>query len=129
MILGIGVDLTNITEINRLISDEKSGEVFVTHTFTMKEQAESKFKENRALYFAERFAAKEAVFKALGNVLEESFDFRKVETLDNAEGYPEVNLSGELEKYYKDSKVSAIHVNISNENDHAMAFVIGEAEE
>ena len=64
MILGIGSDLIDITRIERSI--DRFGDRFLTRIFTNGERARADKKAHRAAIYARRFAAKEAVWKALG---------------------------------------------------------------
>ncbi|MCX5707210.1 MAG: holo-ACP synthase, partial [Candidatus Omnitrophica bacterium] len=65
MILGTGVD---ITEVNRLkVAVQRWGDAFLRRVFTKKELVNAKGRASLYQHLAGRFAAKEAVFKALGD--------------------------------------------------------------
>lgn len=126
MILGIGVDMADITEIARL-SEGDEGEVFVRHTFTERERATADAVPHRAEYLATRFAAKEAVFKAVAHLLpEKSFDLRIVETLDNDDGSPYVHVTDDLAPVLAKAGVQRIFVSITTESGLATCFVVVE---
>ncbi|MCX7661267.1 MAG: holo-ACP synthase, partial [Candidatus Omnitrophica bacterium] len=64
-IIGTGIDIIEVRRIKNAI--EKWGEEFLERIFTKEELKSAKDKPSLYQYFAGRFAAKEAVFKALGN--------------------------------------------------------------
>ena len=64
MIIGIGVDIVEISRIQKAI--ERWGDGFLTHVFTTEEIAWAKRHKFPYPHYAGRFAAKEAIFKALG---------------------------------------------------------------
>lgn len=116
MIIGIGVDCVN----KKSISGKDT--IFIEHTFTELEQNEAKKHYDSIIYFAERFAVKEAVFKALNHFDKNYDDLRGVQTLTEISGKPITTFLDEtLKKKYQ------IHVSITNEDDFAIAFVIIES--
>ena len=65
MILGTGIDIIEVDRIQKAI--DRWGDFFLKHIFTNKEILCGKNRKNTAQYFASRFAAKEAVYKAISN--------------------------------------------------------------
>ena len=127
MIRGIGVDAVSISEIKRYM--ENFRDTFVIRTFTEKEVAMSKMSAHPAEYLATRFAAKEAVFKAIAHFTKDKgFDLRIVETLNEADGYPAVQMEGQLLALTREAGVNAIHITMTTEKDFAMAFVVAESD-
>ena len=108
MIRGIGVDSASISEMRRLL--EGLGSSFVPRVFTERERAAAPQDPDRAAeFFADHFAVKEAVFKAVAHLLpEHTFDLRIVEPLNHLER----------------AGVRTIHVSVTNEADLATAFVV-----
>lgn len=107
MIKGIGVDIVDVSRIERSLKNEG----FVQSVFTKDEILNCHgIKEE---YFAGRFAAKEAVFKALN----EKVDLRKIEILNNKDGSPYVNYP----------RINNIHLSISHDADKAIAFCVIES--
>lgn len=126
MIRGIGVDMTEIHEVQRLA--EATGPSFVERTFTEKEREASQKTADQWEYLAARFAVKEAVFKALAHLTEKkAFDFRKIETLNSKDGSPCVTLTPMLRELMDEAGVDTIHVSITHEKEYACAFVIAES--
>jgi len=83
MIVGTGVD---ITEVRRLkIAIQKWGESFINRLFTEDELANAKKRASYYQHLAGRFAAKEAVFKAVGN---NNISWKDIEILNKDDGKP-----------------------------------------
>ncbi len=131
MVKGIGIDMASISEIDRLaggIAGKTASEqdAFVRRTFTPAELAAALERHNPAEYLAGRFAAKEAVFKAVAPLTEEGFEMRRVETLTRPDGSPYVNVGPELQTALDEAGVSELLVSITNEDDYAIAMVLAQ---
>ena len=125
MIRGIGVDMVKICDMSNVAKRIDQGRL--TRMFTVREMEEAYAAYNRIEYYATRFAAKEAVFKAVAPLLGgRLFDFRIVETLKREDGSPYVNVSEELQQVLKRANVQKLHISITTEGDYATAFVIAE---
>lgn len=120
-LLGIGVDAVTISEIERL---DREADGFTRRTFSQREQEESEQRgAARASYLAGRFAAKEAVFKALAHLTpEKTFDLRIVETLAAPDGSPQIQMTPALSHVCEKAGVDHILVSLTNEGDLAIAF-------
>ena len=126
MIKGVGIDVVSISEIKRYM--EIFGDSFINRTFTEKEVLASRVCPRPEEYLATRFAAKEAVFKAIAHFTKRRlFDFRVVETLNEPDGYPMVQIRGKLLNYAKEVGVGTIHVSMTTERDLATAVAIAES--
>ena len=101
---------------------------FLRKTYTPLELEQAPPEERvhaRAEYLAARFAAKEAVFKAVAHLLpEKNFDFRIVETLYGENHCPYVNVTEALAPLLQEAGVNRLHISITTEGDYASAFVI-----
>ncbi len=127
MIRGIGVDTASIKAIERFLESEEMGPAFKKKTFTEGENKAAETRHDTAEYYATRFAAKEAVFKAVGHLLpSHSFDFRIVETLNGEDGCPYVNITEELAPILEEAEVTTLHISSTTEDDYATAFVVAE---
>jgi len=122
MIAGLGNDITECARIGQVL--EKHGDAFLDHLLTDAEKQES---GGRLSYYAGRWAAKEAISKALGCGIGEHCAFTDMEILDNEAGKPEVKLSGAAEATAKQLKVNRIHLSISHERSYAIATAVLEA--
>lgn len=124
MIRGIGVDATDICEMRQLLQDVCS---FKRHTFTAAEIAVGERRTDSAEYYATRFAAKEAVYKAVGHLIPgECFDLRVVETLNAVDGSPYIHITEELALFLQRAGVDKLHISLTTEGNYATAFVISE---
>lgn len=120
MIIGIGCDIVKVTRIQRLI--EKVGDKFLSRIYTQKEIAMGLKlpKEKGYAYFAKRFAAKEAVSKALGTGIGEVVSFLDIEIQSAPNGKPLVILAPQRLAELK------VHLSLADEDDLAIAYAIAE---
>ncbi|MBO6562617.1 MAG: holo-ACP synthase [Nisaea sp.] len=130
MILGIGSDLVDITRIERSI--ERFGDRFLARIFTDRERARADGKANRAAVYAKRFAAKEAIWKALGEEDRAGIQWRELEVVNDASGKPSFELSGvaaaRLKAITPDGYVARVDLSLTDEPPMAQAFVVISAE-
>lgn len=110
MIIGIGTDVIEISRIRESI--EKFGERFLSKIFTESEIAYCSSKADPPLHYAGRFAAKEALVKALSHAYKGSFTFPEIEVLNESDGVPKIFLRGRLEGVLP--KGAIIHVSLSH---------------
>ena len=126
MVFGVGTD---ILKLNRMRSDIlRESDPFVRRTFTEKERKEAAERENPQVYFAGRFAAKEAVYKAL-RVSPELVDLSEIEVLTEPSGAPRVILHGRLQSYKNQQNIRKVHLSISYEEETVLAFAVAETRE
>lgn len=128
MIVGIGVDLCDGRRIAQ--SRERFGKRFLNRIFTPGEQAHALAAAQPDLSLAKRFAAKEAVAKALGTGVR-GFLFSDIEVVTGELGKPHVLLhaaAGEaLRRLVPDGHTAHIHLSLSDEEPYATAYVVIEA--
>lgn len=94
MIIGIGNDLIDIRRIDETLN--RFGDRFVQRLFTEIEQRKSERRHNRAASYAKRFAAKEAMSKALGTGFRKSVYWRDLGVVNLPSGKPTMQLTGGL---------------------------------
>jgi holo-[acyl-carrier-protein] synthase len=121
MIKGIGIDIIEIARIRQSV--EKLGDQFLQRIFTPLEINYCKKKHNTYQHLAARFAAKEAVSKALSTGWHGDLRWKDVEVMNDKSGQPHITLYGKLRE--KLAKV-AIFVSISHSESHVVAMVIME---
>ena len=122
MIVGIGCDIIEIERIARAIKRES----FIQRVFTAKEAAYCQSRgQQAAASFAARFAAKEAVLKALGTGLREG-SLQEIAVANDALGKPLVQLSGHFSALSRQLGVKNIQISLSHSRDFAVAYVIME---
>jgi holo-[acyl-carrier protein] synthase len=125
MIVGTGIDLCGVARIRRMIRDH--GDRFLSRTYTAAEVAYARRrKKGFEETLAGRFAAKEAVMKALGTGWREGVGFKAIEILNEESGKPYVVLHGKTAKKARRLGVTGWHVTITHTEDLAIAAVIAE---
>ena len=122
MIIGCGIDLVKIERIEKII--KKWGDNFVLRIFTSleKEYCEKK-KNNKYQSYAGKFAAKEALLKALGLGLREA-NWKEIEIKNDELGQPIIDTSGKLKNIASAKGVSKYFISISHSQEYAIAQVI-----
>lgn len=119
---GIGIDLVYIPQLQTLETRTKGA--FSKRTFSPRELEEASAAPDYWAALAGRYAAKEAVFKAVAHLLpEKAFDFRQVETLHRPDGSPCIHCDGPLRAILDRAGVSELLLSVSNEEDYAIALV------
>ncbi len=119
MVRGIGVDIIEIERVRESIA--KTGRHFIDKVFTDAEIAYCTGKRDSTQHFAARFAAKEAVSKALATGWSGSFRWKDVEVTNDLLGRPEVSLYGQLKETVGNATVL---VSLSHSLTHVVAMVI-----
>ena len=121
MINGIGIDLCDVERIRNVL--KRHGNHFASRILDPLEYAEfqSLRASQRPQFLAKRFAAKEAISKALGTGIGRGFGFRDLFVRHDELGRPEVRLNPE-NKVLSDALPCKIHLSISDDRSHAIAF-------
>ena len=123
LVMGHGVDLTDIARIERMLADH--GDRFRERVFTALERAYADAGGSRAAErYAARFAAKEAVMKALGTGVR-GVGWREIEILVNARGKPQVLLHGKARARAHQIGMRGAEISLTHDGDLACAFVVG----
>ncbi len=122
MIVGVGIDSVSIGRIARLI--EKYGKRFLEKIFTEDEIAEGQGRRDNASYFAVRFAAREAFFKALGTGWGRGISLKEVSVIREESGRPLLSLSDRALEAAESRGTSTTHLSLSHEAGTAQAIVI-----
>ena len=124
MIIGTGIDIINVERLERAVT--RYGERFIRKVFTDAETAYSGNRVRRFEHLAARFAAKEAVLKALGTGVARGALLRDVEVINNAAGKPEVMLHGATRRLAEERGVARLHLSLSHTDRLAVAQAIAE---
>ncbi|ASA25530.1 holo-ACP synthase [Paenibacillus donghaensis] len=127
MIYGIGHDVLEIERITELM-DRGRAKKFMGRVLTAREQRLADSRGVKAAEFvAGRFAAKEAVVKALGSGIGRVVGFQDVEILPDGNGKPEVGLSGAAwDRLNLPPAGYTIHLTITHGRELASAFAVVE---
>jgi holo-[acyl-carrier protein] synthase len=118
MIKGIGTDITHIARIRKLAPET------ISRFLTEREDEYCRRYQDPHERVAGRFAAKEAILKALGTGLNQGIGWRQIEILPDTSGVPQVALSGKAME--KSLSLGATHcrISISHQGDYAIAFAV-----
>jgi len=127
MIIGVGVDLIEVPRVAAALSNPRTGARFEAKVFTPGEIAYCRRRRSAMESFAARFAAKEAVMKALGRgYLGGGIGWRQIEVV-RERGRPTLLLSGRAKRQADELGVRRLHLSITHTNSFAAAYVIAEA--
>jgi holo-[acyl-carrier protein] synthase len=115
MILGIGVDLVDVARF----------ETAIANTPKLKERLFTDGEKSLNGYsLAARFAAKEALMKAVGKA--QGLSFQEVQIVKDENGKPSFELSGQSEKTVFAKGIANLHLSLSHDGQMAIAYVIAE---
>jgi holo-[acyl-carrier protein] synthase len=122
-IIGIGTDITECDRIARMI--RRHPDSFVPRVFTDAEIAYcSRGKRQSAEHFTGRWAAKEAILKALGTGWSSGITWRDIEILNEPGGKPYVQLTGAAAEIAREKGITEIQISISHCTSYAVAFAV-----
>ncbi|MAZ77352.1 MAG: holo-ACP synthase [Legionellaceae bacterium] len=124
MIKGVGTDIVKLARIEKSV--EKFGDAFARRILHQDEFAIYQSHVQPINYLAKRFAAKEALVKALGIGFREGICLSDVQVVNDAHGKPEIKLHNKAEAFMLKYKISTVHLSLSDEKDYALAFVVVE---
>ena len=122
-ILGNGIDIVDNCRIYKLISNK----LFIRRVFSKSEIENSKRIKNKTLYFAKRFAAKEAFSKALGTGISKGLSFKEITVYNIKTGKPKIRLSGKTKKLVNKlikKKNINIFLSLSDDKPFAVATIV-----
>ena len=121
-IFGIGTDIVECLRIAQMI--ERHGELFITRVFTSQEIQDCQSRKQATQHFAGRWAAKEAVLKALGTGWRRGISWRDVEVRNERSGAPMISMYGGARDYMDQMGISQILISISHCRSHATAYAM-----
>jgi holo-[acyl-carrier protein] synthase len=121
-IIGIGTDITECLRIARMI--ERHGELFIDRVYTSEETKYCQSRKQATQHFTGRWAAKEAILKALGTGWRRGISWRDIEVRNEPGGKPVVAVRGGVKDVVEQLGISEIQVTISHCRTHATACAI-----
>jgi holo-[acyl-carrier protein] synthase len=125
-IIGTGIDITECLRIAQMI--ERHGELFITRVYTDAEIEYCTTRKAATQHYSGRWAAKEAVLKALGTGWRRGISWRDIEICNDRKGAPTVNLRGGARDVMEKAGIRRLHVSISHCRSFAVAHVVAEGE-
>ena len=126
-ILGTGVDVAEVARLQAALEDPQTGARFKTRVFTAGEQRYCE-KRGVARYqsYAARFAAKEAVMKALGHGWGRHVGWLDVEVVREPDGRPTIQLHGKAAATAAAAGIARLHLALTHTRELAVAQIVAE---
>jgi len=129
MIYGIGTDAVEVSRIQAVLA--RRGERFIARILGPRERVVHAARTARSpqrglLYLATRFAAKEAISKALGLGMRQPMDWQAAQIVNARSGRPEVLADGPLGDYLLEHRLR-LHISVSDLENLAIAYAIAES--
>ena len=122
MIKGIGTDLVKLSRVEQSLS--RFGDRFAQRVLTEDEMADFQQSSKPVAFLAKRWAAKEAAAKALGTGIGAKAGFQDMYIEHDDLGAPLLRLTGVASETASEKGVLHTYISLSDEDDHALAFVI-----
>ena len=124
-IFGLGTDIVNIKRLERILKKKRN--TFKSRVFSKNEILYCDKKKNPFPFYAKRYAAKEALSKALGTGIRKGINFKDIEVSNNNFGKPYIKLKGSTANFLKKkikAKKYSIYLSLSDDIPWAQATVI-----
>jgi holo-[acyl-carrier protein] synthase len=123
MIFGVGTDIVAVARMSSLW--KRHGERALERILAPEERADCRSATDPGRFLAKRFAAKEALAKALGTGIRAPVSLSAIAVAHDSHGKPYFHLAPDLAGYLAQRRLTA-HISISDERDCALAFAIVE---
>jgi phosphopantetheine--protein transferase-like protein len=124
MLAGVGTDILSVERMRT----QMTSAVFMRRVFTEGEMSVGRWRPDPAIYYAQVFAGKEAVFKCFGIPADQLGTWLNVEIVDSEEAQPEVYLHGLMADMARARNVVRVMLSLSSDTDYAMAVAAIERE-
>ena len=121
-VLGIGTDIVECLRIAQMI--DRHGELFISRVYTTQEIQYCQSRKQATQHFAGRWAAKEAVLKALGTGWRRGISWRDIEIRNDPGGKPTVALRGGAREVVEKLGIGQMLISISHCRSHATAYAL-----
>lgn len=126
MIFGVGTDLCGIARVERMVARNRAG--LARRILAASETGEFERAPDAARFLAKRFAAKEALGKALGSGIRAPVLLRAIAVTHDALGKPDFAFDDALGRWIAERGLR-VHLSLSDESEYALAFVVVERAE
>lgn len=120
MVLGLGIDIIEIARIKKSI--ENFGDKFLNKVFTDEEIKYCSSKFNKYQHYAARFAAKEAVYKALFSGWKKGIGWKDIEIQNDNSGMPSIKSYGKLKGFLSEN--TELKISISHSDSYVTSVAI-----
>lgn len=119
---GIGIDVVEVDRIHSSL--DEFGDHFLNRIFTEGERAYCESQKNRELNYAARFAAKEAISKALGTGIGKTVGWKDMEIRRKETGEPMVILHGRAKEFAEVEGISEVKISLTHAKHYAAANAV-----
>jgi len=126
MVVGVGIDLVEVARIRRALEDPKTGRRLRARVYTAGEVRYCERRRNQYESYAGRFAAKEAVMKALGVGWGARATWLEIEVVRLPGGRPEIRLSEKTSTFARKLGVRRLSLSITHTQHYAIAYAVAE---
>ena len=123
-IIGIGTDIIECLRIAQMI--ERHGELFINRVYTSHEIQYCKSRKLATQHYAGRWAAKEAILKALGTGWRKGISWRDIEIRNEPGGRPVVAMRGGARDVVEQLGITQMLISISHCRSHATAYALAQ---
>ena len=121
-ILGIGTDIVECPRIGKMI--EQYGELFLRRIYTPREIRYCQSRKHAIEHFAGRWAAKEAILKAMGTGWSRGISWTDLEVRDDENGQPHVMICGVAKDIARQREIADVLISISHCRTYATAYAV-----
>jgi holo-[acyl-carrier protein] synthase len=121
-VYGIGTDIVECLRIAQMI--ERHGELFLNRVYTAREIEYCSSRKSATQHYAGRWAAKEAVLKAMGTGWSRGITWRDIEVRNDEGGRPLIALGGGAREICEALEISEMLISISHCRSHATAYAL-----
>ena len=126
-IVGTGIDMIEVERVEQALTRPSTGARFRARVFTAREAAYCESRgRGRFESYAARFAAKEAVMKALGTGWNRNAGWADIEVVRERGRAPTIMLHGKAAEFARRRNITRFHLSITHSDTTAMAHVIAE---
>lgn len=122
MIYGIGIDIVAVSRMRENI--DQYGDRFAGKILNEQELGEYASASSPAHFLAKRFAAKEALTKAMGTGFRDGISFMNISIQNEISGQPTIVCNGKTEEIMSALGIVSCHLSLSDERDYACACVV-----
>jgi len=122
MIYGIGIDVVEVDRIETAIA--RQGQAFLDRLFTEREKEYCRKQKRPEMHYAARFAAKEAVSKALGTGIGGKAGWLEMEVMRGDSGAPTILFHGKAADFIAAEGIAMVQVSLTHARDYAAANAV-----
>lgn len=124
MAVQVGIDLFQVQRMERAL--ERADPVYFSDIFTRREYETGQSSDRPAVWFAQRFALKEAAFKSLCTAWAEEMAWNQIEVLTTDCGGPAIALAGAMKETADRAGIVRFSASVSSDGGFAAAIVTAE---